>query len=98
FRYLHSFPTRRSSDLFIMILNYIKIPLQIFIWDNVTWSGLLLNLMAIPFIVLGGVTGIKVIKRLPEQNFKRIIQLLVIISSILIDRKSTRLNSSHVKI
>ncbi len=68
---------------FIMILNYIKIPLQIFVWHNVTWTGLLLNLIAIPFIILGGITGIKLLKKLPERRFKRIIQILVIISSAL---------------
>jgi len=68
---------------FIMILNYVKIPLQIFVWNNVSWAGFMLNLMAIPFIILGGITGIKLLKKLPEQLFKRIIQILIIISSIL---------------
>jgi len=82
-RKMDKFTFVATGAWFIMILNYIKIPLQIFIWDNVTWAGLLLNFMAIPFIILGGITGIKIIKTLPEQNFKRIIQILVIISSIL---------------
>jgi len=82
-RKMDKFTFVATGAWFIMILNYIKIPLQIFVWHNVTWAGLLLNLMAIPFIVLGGITGIKVVKKLPEQTFKRIIQLLVVVSSIL---------------
>lgn len=73
-----------TSAWFIFILNLSKIPLQVFVWENITWSGLLLNLMALPFILLGGLMGIKIIKILPEQIFRNIIIALVIISSILL--------------
>ncbi|NGF55788.1 sulfite exporter TauE/SafE family protein [Parapedobacter sp. SGR-10] len=82
-RKMDKFTFVATGAWFIMILNYVKIPLQIFVWHNVTWAGLLLNLMAIPFIILGGITGIKLLKKLPERRFKRIIQILVIISSVL---------------
>lgn len=68
---------------FIMILNYIKIPLQIFVWQNVSWAGVLLNFMALPFIILGGVLGIKLVKILPEKEFRIIITGMVIISCVL---------------
>lgn len=69
---------------FIMILNYSKIPLQIFVWDNLSWSGFLLNLFALPFIFLGGLIGIKMVKKLKDDQFKLIITALVILSSILL--------------
>lgn len=69
---------------FIMILNFSKIPLQLFVWKNLSWEGLALNFMAIPFILLGGFLGIKLVKVLPEKEFKIIILSLVIISACML--------------
>jgi len=73
-----------TSAWFIMILNFTKIPLQAFVWHNLSWAGLYLNLMAIPFILLGGFIGIKIIKILPEKEFRILIMTLVVISAILL--------------
>ena len=73
-----------TSAWFIMILNFTKIPLQIFVWGNLSWSGIYLNLLAIPFILLGGFMGIKIIKVLPEQQFRYLIMTLVVISAVLL--------------
>lgn len=67
---------------FIMILNYLKIPLQLFVWDNLTLSGFLLDLTALPFIVLGGVIGIRVVDFLPERQFKVLMVALTVVSTL----------------
>ncbi len=69
---------------FIMILNFSKIPLQLFVWQNLSWAGLMLNIFAIPFILLGGYAGIKIIKILPEKEFRILVITLITISSILL--------------
>jgi len=73
-----------TSAWFIMILNFTKIPLQAFVWHNLTWSGFYLNLLAIPFILLGGFIGIKIVKILPEREFRLLVIALVVISAILL--------------
>ena len=73
-----------TSAWFIFILNLTKIPLQAFVWHNITLSGLLLNVLAIPFILFGGFIGIKIIHIIPEKQFRVMIMSLVIISSILL--------------
>lgn len=73
-----------TSAWFIFILNLSKIPLQVFVWHNITWAGVILNLMALPFILLGGFIGIRIIKILPEKTFRRIIITLVIVASVLL--------------
>lgn len=67
---------------FIMILNYLKIPLQIFVWDNVSWAGFLLSLTALPFILLGGFVGIKIVHLLPERQFKLLMITLTVVSTL----------------
>ncbi len=67
---------------FIMILNYLKIPLQILIWDNISWSSFLLSLTALPFIFLGGFIGIKIVHVLPERQFRLLMITLTILSTL----------------
>src|SRR5207302_7238943 len=88
-RYHHSFPTRRSSDLLIVIWSGIGI------WSKVV----VVFLGAVIPILVNTQTGVKA----SEARFIRVSRSfsasrLKIFSSIILDRKSTRLNSSHVKI
>lgn len=69
---------------FIMILNYLKIPLQALVWDNLTWDGLLLDLVAVPFILLGGLLGIYIIRILPEQRFRMVMIALTVVSTLIL--------------
>ena len=73
-----------TSAWFIFILNLTKIPLQAFVWNNISMKGLYLNLLALPFILLGGFIGIKIIKIIPEKTFRFLILSLVVLSSILL--------------
>ncbi|MFZ4262951.1 sulfite exporter TauE/SafE family protein [Sphingobacterium sp. HJSM2_6] len=69
---------------FIMILNFSKIPLQAFVWKNLSWEGIILNIIAIPFILLGGYIGIKLVKIIPEKEFRIVILALVLLSAIML--------------
>src|SRR5690606_31407088 len=66
----------------IMILYYSLIPLQLFVWGNLSWAGIVLNFMALPFILLCGYLGNRVIKVLPDKAFNNLIMALVVLSSI----------------
>jgi len=71
-----------TAAWFIMILNFTKIPLQLFVWHNLSYQGLILNIMALPFIILGGILGIKILKVMPEKRFRQVIMVLVVISAL----------------
>jgi uncharacterized membrane protein YfcA len=71
-----------TSAWFIMILNFTKVPLQALVWKNLTWDGIGLNIMGLPFIFLGGFLGIKLLKILPEKEYRQLILVLVVISSL----------------
>lgn len=73
-----------TSAWFIMLLNFTKIPLQAFVWHNLSWAGFFLNLLALPFIFLGGIIGIRIVKILPEKQFRVMIMILVIVSALLL--------------
>ncbi len=69
---------------FIMILNYAKIPLQVLVWKNISWPGIILNIYAIPFILLGGFLGIKLVKIIPERTYRICVTALIFIASVLL--------------
>lgn len=69
---------------FIMILNYTKIPLQALVWDNLSWEGLLLDAVAIPCILIGGFLGIRIVRILPERQFRVAMIILTVASTLIL--------------
>ncbi|MBR5850227.1 MAG: sulfite exporter TauE/SafE family protein [Alistipes sp.] len=65
---------------FFLVVNLLKVPLQIFVWDNISWDTFSLNLLMLPIIALGAWLGISIIKLFPEKAFRRFIQLVTILS------------------
>jgi uncharacterized protein len=67
---------------FFMIINIIKIPLQIIFWNGITPQTLAFNAMMIPAILLGAFLGIHVVKRIPEKPFRYMVIILTAIAAL----------------
>ena len=65
---------------FFLVINLLKVPLQIFVWNNITWDSFQLNLLMLPIIGLGALIGIRLVKLFPECAFRRFIQAVTILS------------------
>jgi uncharacterized membrane protein YfcA len=65
---------------FFFIINFLKLPLQHFIWRNIRLEGLLLNLTLSPFIVVGVILGIVIVKKISEANYRIWVYIMTIIS------------------
>lgn len=68
---------------FFLVVNLLKVPLQAFVWDNITWDSLQLNLVMLPVIGIGSLIGIRIVKLLPEKIFRRFIQIVTVISVLM---------------
>lgn len=68
---------------FFLVVNFLKIPLQVFVWDNITWDTFSLNLVMLPVIGVGAWLGIYIVKMFPEKAFRRFIQLVTILSVVM---------------
>ena len=68
---------------FFLVVNLLKVPLQTFVWDNITWDTFLLNLTMLPVIGIGAIAGIRIVRLLPEKAFRRFIQVVTIISVLM---------------
>lgn len=73
-----------TSAWFFLVVNYLKLPLQIFAWDNITWTSLYLNALTIPFMVVGAVLGIWFVKKVPEKAYRVFIIVVTILSTLML--------------
>lgn len=69
---------------FVMIVNFTKVPLQIWIWDNLDMATLLLGLTTLPFLALGATIGIQLVKILPEKQFRQSMIVLTLLATLML--------------
>ncbi|MDR1676383.1 MAG: sulfite exporter TauE/SafE family protein [Tannerella sp.] len=73
-----------TSAWFFLVINYLKIPIQLFAWHNITASSLLLNLYTVPFMLAGAVAGIYAVRKLPEKGFRSVITVITALSVLIL--------------
>lgn len=66
------------------IVNIFKLPFHIFIWKTITPETLLINLKLVPGIVLGIIVGVRMVKIIKEQFYRKMILVLTAIGAFLI--------------
>ena len=62
-----------TTAWFFLIINLLKLPLQVFVWHNITWTTAILAISALPAIFIGTRIGIWVIRKLPEKAFRYLV-------------------------
>lgn len=66
---------------FFLIINWTKMPL--FIADGrITAQALHIDLMMIPFLLVGGALGILILSKMPQKVFESVVQVIVILCAI----------------
>jgi uncharacterized membrane protein YfcA len=73
-----------TAAWFFMIINYLKVPLQYFVWHNITLKGLLFDVTLIPVILIGAALGILVVKKVSESHYRVIVYAMTIVSATLL--------------
>ena len=59
-----------TSAMFFFIVNLIKIPFHIYIWETITWKTFLLGATTLPAVVIGLVLGVYLVKLMTEGFFR----------------------------
>jgi uncharacterized membrane protein YfcA len=67
-----------------LIVNIIKLPFHIFVWETISKETLLLNMKLLPGILIGFLVGIKIISLIKEAFFRKMILVLTALGAILI--------------
>jgi uncharacterized membrane protein YfcA len=71
-----------TSAWFFLIVNYLKLPVQIFFWKNITVDVLVFDLTLVPFVLIGGVVGVITIKKISEPVYRKVIMALTLVSTV----------------
>ncbi len=73
-----------TTAWFFAIINIAKLPLQYFVWNNITAKLLIIDFLAIPFIMLGAYIGIKVVYRIKDPAYHWSVVIITFISTIFV--------------
>ena len=73
-----------TSAWFFLVVNYLKLPLQIFVWDNISFATIALNIISIPFMVVGAIIGVYLVKKIPEKKYRIFIIVVTILSTVVL--------------
>jgi len=71
-----------TSAWFFLIINLIKVPLQIFFWHNISVATFTVDFIALPFIALGAWAGLKLVGKIPERAFRILVLVMTGASAV----------------
>jgi len=66
---------------FFLFVNLFKVPMHVFIWKTIDLNILLFDLSLFPLILLGALTGVWIVKKIPEKPYKIFVIVSVILST-----------------
>ena len=73
-----------TAAWFFMIINFLKLPLQYFVWNNISGETLLFNLAMLPAIAVGALMGIIFLKKISEKNYRVVVYVLTLASTLML--------------
>ena len=73
-----------TTAWFFFIINLSKFPLQVFVWKNINFNTLTIDILVFPAIALGAWVGIVLVKRIPEKAYKWFVIVITVLSAFMI--------------
>ena len=70
-----------TAAWFFLFVNLFKVPMHVLIWKTIDLNILLFDLSLFPFILVGAVTGVWIVKKIPERPYKIFVIVSVILST-----------------
>jgi uncharacterized protein len=66
-----------------LFMNLFKLPFQIFFWHNISRQSLQTDLVLIPTLALGFWAGIKIVGKIKDEHYRKLVILLTLVGSIM---------------
>jgi len=73
-----------TAAWFFMIINFLKLPLQYFVWNNISGETLMFDLAMLPSIAAGAWLGIIFVKKISERNYRVVVYVLTLASTLML--------------
>jgi len=73
-----------TSAYVFFIINLFKVPFHVYIWETINLGSFLTSLSYFPFLFLGLFVGVKVVARINDKNYRKLILILTAIGSVVL--------------
>ena len=73
-----------TSAWLFLVINLFKLPFQVFYWKNITTNSLQTDLLLIPALALGFFIGLKIVKRIKDDHYRKVVIALTLIGAVVI--------------
>lgn len=67
-----------------LVVNLFKLPFQVFYWKNITGETLKTNLYLIPALVAGFYLGVKIVSKIEDDSYRKVVIALTLIGAVFI--------------
>jgi uncharacterized membrane protein YfcA len=73
-----------TSAWIFLLINFFKLPFQVIYWKNITTSSLRIDLYLLPALLIGFYTGIKIVAKIKDNSYRKIVFVLTLIGAVFI--------------
>jgi uncharacterized protein len=73
-----------TSAWIFLVINLFKLPFQVIYWKNITPASLQVDLWLLPALVLGFFAGIKLVARIKDDSYRKVVFVLTFIGALVI--------------
>jgi uncharacterized membrane protein YfcA len=67
-----------------LVINLFKVPFQVIYWKNITATSLATDLYLLPALLIGFWTGIKLVSKIKDDSYRKIVIVLTMIGAVFI--------------
>ncbi|HEV8272191.1 MAG TPA: sulfite exporter TauE/SafE family protein [Chitinophagaceae bacterium] len=73
-----------TSAWLFLVINLFKLPFQVLYWKNITPTSLQTDLLLLPALMLGFFIGLKLVKRIKDDHYRKVVIVLTLIGAFVI--------------
>ena len=73
-----------TSAWLFLVINLFKLPFQVLYWKNITVSSLQTDLLLVPALALGFIAGLKIVKQIKDDHYRKVVIVLTLIGAVVI--------------
>jgi uncharacterized membrane protein YfcA len=67
-----------------LVINLFKLPFQVLYWKNITVTSLQTDLLLLPALVLGFLLGLRIVKAIKDDHYRKVVIVLTLIGAVVI--------------
>jgi uncharacterized membrane protein YfcA len=67
-----------------LVINLFKLPFQVIYWKNISLASVRIDLFLLPALLLGFLSGIRIVSRIQDDSYRKVVIVLTLIGALFI--------------